>query len=291
MVSVTNTPTPIHGNESGTGWHLKPRRRILFMFEFFFVAACLFSGTAKMVDQGDPILAVILACFGLTLVSVPFWKYRRGRPPYLLDSGSGTGLALPVHTTNLGIVIVPGVPGVVLTSIAAILAIRGHDLTAAPPFYIFLMILMAGIILLFIAYHGLRHRQYKGRALVLTPESIELRHQFRPQVLPWESVTEVQAHWERIVGARLTPQDPIYNYLSFELAPGTEVKSAGYSNHFSTKDETSVETGMLAVNPYTVLELLRFYLDHPDFRSELGTEASLARVTEITRRLERPSAS
>ena len=79
--------------------------------------------------------------------------------------------------------------------------------------------LLFGSLFLAATIGGIRLRRLTTLGIVLTPTEVVLRTWTAPVPIPWEAVTGVRDHWNRVgrVGPTM-PKDLIRNWLTFEIA-------------------------------------------------------------------------
>lgn len=280
---MTDRATPLAFNTVGVGWHLKPRRRI-FLRVAGVLGAAIFVGPGIAAGlQGKYLAAVFLVvvgvCFGLLPMDLP----RRRLPARRHDGADGAGLLLPVHPMRLTTIVACAVIGLVLSASGVGMAVEGAQAGDLGQVVGSLVALLIGVLLLLGSRAGIRGRRLVERGLLLTPGAVVTRLGRETVTVPWDEVERVHAHWRRRTrGAFTSVDEQVHNWLSFELREGSTVEPDPLQL-LSGSTGPSVDAGDLAVDPYAVLDLARFYLDHPDARGELATDASLARLSQLER--------
>ena len=280
---MTDQTTPLAFNTTGTGWHLRPRRR------FFFVALGLLGGAVFVVggvaavrDQ-KYLAAAFLLVVGVAFALLPMPSSRRRLPARRYDGDGGPGLLLPVHPSRVATIAATGVIGAVLAAAGVGMAVEGVATGEVGQVFGSLLTLLVGGLLLLGSHAGIRSRMATDRGLVLTPEGVLLRTRRAPATVPWSRIGEVRAHWHRRVkGAFTSVEEPIHNWLTFELRAGAPVEPDPL-RVMSGSASPTMDAATLAVDPYVVLDLARFYLQHPECRAELATDAGQARLDALRR--------
>jgi hypothetical protein len=286
---VTDRTTPLAFNSSGTGWHLQPRRR------FFFVALGLLGGAVFVVGgvaaagDGKYLAAAFLLVVGVAFALLPWPGSSRRLPARRYDGEGGPGLLLPVHPTRVVTIAASGVVGAVLAAAGVGMAVEGVLTGQLGQAFGSLLTMLVGGLLLLGSYAGIRSRMAVDRGLVLTPGGVLLRTRRAPASVPWDGIADVRAHWRRRVkGAFTSIEEPIHNWLTFELRGGATAGPDPLQVLSRTASPT-MDAATLAVDPWLVLDLARFYLNHPECRAELATDAGPARLDALRRARETAS--
>lgn len=114
------------------------------------------------------------------------------------------------------------------------------------------------------------NRLRRGR-IVLSEQGIHQQGRAFSSFLPWEAFAGVKAAYNG------TPEILVIAYAN----AAWEKKQLGglwKLDKLPPVPMIEIDTTSLAVNPNLVYHLLRFYVENPDARTELGTDASLERV-------------
>ncbi|MBB6628327.1 hypothetical protein H5V45_13455 [Nocardioides sp. KIGAM211] len=280
---MSDQATPIRGNRAGEGWHLEPRRRWLLLVGAVLAAALLIVPGIVAATQGKLLAAAFCIVIGLAFLALPFGRTRRRLPARAWTDGTEHGVLLPTHPMKVTSIAALAVLGSVLTAagvgigVEAVLDGTYGDLVGA------FISLLIGLLMLLGAYAGIRSRMASDRGLLLTPAAVTLRTGRVVEVLPWTGVVAVHAHWNRRVrGAFKSVDEQIDNWLTFQTAPGVVEGDDPLALMSGTKQPT-LDAETLAMDPYVVVDVLRFYLEQPDRRTELATDAALARVADLER--------
>lgn len=251
--------TPLFLQAQGHGWHLRPGRNALVAGAALVFAAILGAVAISAWRQEKYAAAALLAVVaaGFLGLAVP---WRRRRPPRLVEDESGRGLLLPLGAPGpgptLGALVIG--PLLVLGGVVGLVDGQWGGLVA---------VLAGGVVLLGL-YAALRATRIEDRGVALVPDGIVVRTSRTPVRLAWSDVTGVRAHWRRRVrGLYPTPDEPVHNWLTFEVA--------------GTGQGVSIDPTTFACDPELALAVIRHYLDHPDDRAELGTERSLLRAAHL----------
>ncbi|GAB2865714.1 hypothetical protein [Nocardioides pacificus] len=280
-------------NQAGEGWHLRPLRDRVFR-GLGVVAAVLFGSAALLALLAGRVMgAVVLGGLAFAFGVIPYADRRRPLEPRLWTGPVGvarkgehrTGLLLPVQPMKATVLAVIGVLAVVSLAMAGWMAaelVRGRE-------WVLLVgiLLLGGVGLLFAAgtIGGLRSRRTPDKGVVLLPDGVLLRTRTDPELLGWDEIAAVRAHWTRL--ARVwppMPDDQIRNWLTFERTP----LSAAHARRdqlalLSGSPSPSVAVEDLAMDPHVVLEAAQYYLATPAARGELAGEQALARLRTFGR--------
>ncbi|WP_134740281.1 hypothetical protein [Nocardioides sp. 503] len=283
---MTDAPTPLTFRDSGAGWHLRPRRRYLLLVGAILVAVVLALAALRALVQGKALAAVLLAVFAVAVAAIPFSNSRRRLPPTTYDGPEGRGTLLPIHAVRVLTILALVVFGLLLVlapvmALEAVLEDGGGDRVFGLVISVFVLLL--GLLLLVGAYGGVRSRLAPSKGILLTPTQVVLRTQAEPMSFGWEALRGVWPHWTRQRSALdliPSPEDPIHNWLSFEVAPGAVQGVNALGAMAGTQDPT-LDAEKIASDPDAVVALCRFYLAEPEARAELGTPAALARFRDL----------
>jgi hypothetical protein len=289
---VTDQTTPLAFNTTGTGWHLQPRRRILFVVLGLLGAAVFVLGGVAAVNDGKYLAAGFMLVVGVAFALLPMPANRRRLPARRYDGEGGPGLLLPVHPSRVATIVASGVIGTVLTVAGVGMTIEGVTTGELGQAFGSLLTLLLAVLLLLGSCAGVRSRMATDRGLVLTPGGVLLRTRRVPATVAWEQVSEVRAHWHRRVkGAFTSFEEPIHNWLTFELRDGAGATEPDPLRVMSGTTSPTLDAATLAVDPWVVLDLARFYLHHPEARAELATDAGAARLESLRREREMATTS
>ncbi|MCD4524294.1 hypothetical protein [Nocardioides sp. cx-173] len=283
---MTQAPTPLTFNDSGAGWHLHPRRRYLLLVGALLVAAMLATAAVKALVDGKVWAAVPLLVLAGAVAVLPFDNSRRRLAPTTYDGPEGRGTLLPVHGVRVVSILAMLVFGLLLLLVPVFAVTEGLDGSTGDNVLmvvISLFLLLFGLLMLVGAYGGVRSRLTPSKGILLTPTRIVLRTQAQPMSFGWEVVRGVWPHWTRHRGWTdlvPTPEDPIHNWLSFDVEPGRFDGENPLGPGARTSSPT-LDAEKLASDPDAVLGLCRLYLEHPELREELGMPAALERFRAL----------
>ena len=277
---MTESTTPLRFNESGEGWHLKPKRRILFYAAGLLIGAIFLFAAVAAFGDGKPVAGVVMVVIGLALGSLPFGGRRKVRqPPRLYDGG----LLLPAKPMSVMTIASLGLIGPILVigSIGvAVDAFRGDGSVVGSIIGMIIGTLF-GLLMCLGAYAGVKQRRAPDRGLLLTPDSLTLRTRAEPVTIPWTDLAGVRAHWTRpIREGWTTPGESINNWISFPTQSGS---SRDVLSVMSGTPDPAMDADSLAMDPALALGVLQFYAAHPEARAELGSDQALARVDSLAR--------
>ncbi|PRX44543.1 hypothetical protein B0I33_11152 [Prauserella shujinwangii] len=156
-----------------------------------------------------------------------------------------------------------------LCTLAAVdFATAGDEVPAAPVAAV-LCGLGAGFFLSFFVFVAIG-RLSRGR-LVLAPQGIHQRGRAFTSFLPWEAFAGVKA------ADNGTPEALVIAYAN---APWDRRQLGGVwkLDKLPPVPMIEIDTTNFAVDPVVLYHLVRFYVENPEARAELGTETSLQRV-------------
>jgi hypothetical protein len=278
---MTTEPTPLLFNQRGEGWHLEPRRNLLFKVGGVLAMVLLpLAGIGRLV-AGHPWQAVGLAVVGVALGVVPFDRNTQRLPARTVDVDGERGLLVPTHPPKRATVVAMAVLGLMLLTFsvaAVVLAVRDGEAGVA---VVSVVLVAFGLLLVVGAVGAARARRAQDRGLLVLPTAVVLRTGRRGPRLPWEEIAGFRDHWSRpgrkILWTEIT--DEVDSWLSVEPAPHASWEPDPLRAMTGTASPT-IKATTLAVDPVVVLALLRLYRDRPDLREELGTELAVRRVED-----------
>ena len=273
---MTHDLTPIRGNDAGEGWHFTPRRRYLIAAACLLLAAILLIAGIAALREGNVLAFGLLVVFAGTFGSLPFGRTRKRLPPRSYDGPEGRGLLLPVHPMKLTSMAGFAVIGLLLM-LAPVIAVDDLPdgasvgriaLAVVPSLFAFAI----GAFFLLAVYGGIRSRLTPDKGILLLPDRIVLRTQAEPMSFAWEDVRAVRPHWNRFRPPSdlfPSPEDPIHNWLSFEVADGRYDGPNSLGAMAGDQHHPTLDAEKLAVDPEEVLALCRHYLARPEERARL----------------------
>ncbi|MEI2714046.1 MAG: hypothetical protein V9G04_12340 [Nocardioides sp.] len=217
------------------------------------------------------------------LVCAPLWV-SIGALPFLDRSPAREqqashhdgGLLLPVRPfapAGIAVFLIVGVFFVALALVALYAAV-------ADQMYSFIIgfLLLGGVGAIFLTTAVMSVRQLRAGAggIVADPEGIRLTSLSRDVwSVPWDQVTGIRAHWLRMAIGLKMPTDSIANYLQIQAPEWT---APGRLGRLGRTGGPNLEVRSLAMDPYAALRVLTYYVEHPDARHELATDAAVARA-------------
>lgn len=256
---MSTDATPLLFRQQGEGWHLAPRRNLLFKVGGLFLLVVLVVAAASQLSAGRPLAALGLAVVGVALAVVPFDRNQRRLPSRTVTVDGERGLLLPTHAPKVSIVLAMAAVGVVLLGAAAAAVVIGAR--DGKPSGIVLGVVLAALALLFAlgVRGGVQARRTRDRGILLLRDAVVLRTSRRPTRLPWNEIAGFRDHWSRpgrkIVVTEVT--DQIDNWLSVEPVPQ------------ATWAPATIRATTLAIDPVEALAVLRLHLARPDLRAGL----------------------
>lgn len=271
--------TPLRFHREGEGWHLHPKRAGCFLVAGV-VLFSVFALMAAMQWNRSPWLTALLLGVGLVFGAIPFVvrRDRRRSPARLIQYDARPATLVPVNAFSVAGVAIFALLGILMLGGAGVLAYAAF--TEGTWSNLVGTVLLGAIGLLFAA-GAVGAVSQRGRAdlgIVVDADGVTLTDRKVPTRVAWDDVQQVRDHWRRGVWSGLpTPDDQVHNWLTFELHHEPEV--ADPATLSSGTKHPSVNAGSLGVDPYAALGFLRFYLDHPERRHELGGSDSLARLS------------
>ncbi|KQW47952.1 hypothetical protein ASC77_16235 [Nocardioides sp. Root1257] len=282
---MTAEPTPLRFRQRGEGWHLDPRRNLLFKAAGLLVLVALLVAASGWLAAGHPLQALGLAVAGAALGVIPFDRTTRRLPARTVVLDGQPGLLVPTHPAKRSTVLALAVLGLMLLagSVAAgVVGVRDGRVGGAIGGAV---LAMFGLLLVVGAGGAARERQALERGLVLLPAGLVLRTGRRTPLLPWDEIAGFRDHWSRpgrkILWTEVT--DQVDSWLSVQPVPGAGWPPDPLRARTGTPDPT-IKVAAIAVDPVVVLAVLRLYLAHPELRAELATERAVHRVNDTARR-------
>lgn len=259
-------PDPIRNADGGRGWHLRPRRlRVLRVLSGLLGAA--FAVAGPLLWSAGGAMSLLVTFMGLAFLLLA-WPPRRQRlEAHTVVHDRTPGLLIPVSRPSLGRVLVDVVVGallVVLGPLAASEQQAWQALGASP----------LGALLAYVGYVGLRLRTLPHRGVLLLPDAVVLQTRLDSTRIPWSEIRKIRAHWTRWRRGFRSPDEPVRNWLSFELRG----EPLGALDPEGRPRSPWVEPTALAVDPEVALSVIRYYQEHPAHRDELGSERAVERI-------------
>ncbi|WP_166355104.1 hypothetical protein [Phytoactinopolyspora limicola] len=132
----------------------------------------------------------------------------------------------------------------------------------------------------------LKQRRDAVPGLRLTPSRVVFDAGLDRLGVPWDEITELRTYTIRYGINPLMPR-PWQNWFSVDvrdvaavLRPSESAGAARTARRLRGSTAFAVPDRRLALDPVVAYQVLRYYLDHPADRTELGTPTSVARVAE-----------
>ena len=248
--------------EHGEGWRLRPKSRFLDQLAGFAAGGVLgWWALWALADHHFRTAAVVLVLLGWLIYRRRAGLEAKARAPRLRKGG----LVLPSRTPTPAVVPIICVLAVVFTGGTVLVLVQAlrHQIDVTLPGMLGAVLCAILSALLSVGgFAGVRDLS-ANRGLRLTPDALDVRT-LRPSVtVLWADLAAVLPHWTRDGDAS------VRNWLSFETRSGTTTPAT--------------DMNLLDSEPDVILGILIYYLEHPEDRAELGTEASMQRVASISR--------
>lgn len=270
--------------ESGTslplpgGWDAPPLGGWLRSIVAALLGFVMVVPSVTFVGQGRPWAAAVaaLTVVVLTVVAVRARPVEpRFEPARLVqvdvDGATAQGLRFPVRAmtslTGIGLLLA-GMAFTGLAIAAAVVTVRRGDW---PMLAGFVLLGAVGAVFLLGGVAALRSAR-SGLSIDLTPRQVVLRLGFDPVVLAWHDIDRVEATTVRYGWGRLIPR-PIQHWLVLAAEP----RASGPRIHRRGDRATAMPARRILSDPVVLYHALWHYLDHPDERSELGTDVASCR--------------
>ncbi len=305
---MSEATTPLRGNERGHGWHLGARRpialRILAPLVGLVIVAFAVLGQVR--GEAGLGVAVLVVLFGAAIAAVPFaLEPARDVSPRTVEGADRSdhtdhtdhtdrsdhtesgGLLVPSPVLGPAAVGVFSVLGLAFLATAVggvVLLVRGDVIERSNlgrsmpvPVGVAICVVLAALFLTGVV--AIVRARRRDRGLLLTPERVVLPD---GAVIEWAAIGSIGTFWTRPGGS--SARSPILNWFVFDVpaarAPsGSRLLERGRS--LTGLDVPVLSVAATACPPPVVLELLRYYLDHPPARGELGTDRARARYDRI----------
>lgn len=263
--------TPLSAGREGGGWHLALRRHRLIPRFVAGLAGVSIVLAAVQLAHGHLELAFLLAVVAAAFAPAPWWHNRRRADRTRVDSTPDPGLLLPVNPSTWAFAASALLLGAGFVEAGVALAMRAADEgDSAAGVVVLVPVCGLGLLLLIVAVAAMRSRFRRGLGLLLTPDAIVVATGRRPLRVPWNAVVAIRPHWVRMVDDWIAIDDEVRNLLTIQV-----------HRRLVARRPRPLDASRLACRPELALAILRFYLDHPEARHELGSSASLDRVRSM----------
>lgn len=273
--------TPLRGNDRGEGWHLRAKRRWCLGIVAAVMCGLFLLGAAGALAEGNVVAAVLIGVLGVAFASIPLASRQRPLQPRLVDGG----LLLPTHGMSRLFTFGSGVLGFLLL-LAPVVAVTGmgeSPATKGLAVVVSLFPAAIGVLFLLGAWGGITGSRRRDKGLLLTPEALVLNTQAEPMRIPWDAVLAVRPHWSRFRPSGdlfRSPEDPVHNWLSFPADPA-RVEGENPLGRMAGTPAPTMDAEKIAVDREGAVAVLRYYLEHPAARAELGGPSSLAEARRL----------
>lgn len=277
--------TPSDDDGSGEGWRFGADDGGDRRWFFVVLAVLLLVLAVWPLTVGQYVIPALLAG-GAAVMLVPlFIGPREPMAPVLHDGPEGGGLLLPTYPMRLLAIIGFALFGGVLVVAGFWVGVSGlRDDRPGMLFGTVIGVVLGGICLSG-AWFGLWARMKTDQGVLLSESGISVLGHGQPLVMGWPALTGMRAHWTRgsldnQARLALTSKGPdtFRNWLSFQV---TDFAGENPQAPFARTAAPTVDADDLAVDPYTVLAVCQYYLEHPEARGELTTSAALERVRTL----------
>lgn len=262
---------PLNGGREGDGWHLTLRRHRLIPLTIAALSGVCVVLAGVQAGERNTEVVVVLLILAAAFAPAPWWHNRQRADPYLFETTSDSGLLLPVNPRTWAFAASAFFMGAGLVEVGLALAVRAADEgDRGVGILVLVPIGGLGFALLVSASEALRSRFRRGLGLLLTADSIVVATG-RPLRIAWDSVEAFRPHWLRLSDGWLEVDDQVRNLLTIQV-----------HRRLVTRQPRSLDVSRMACDPELALAILRFYLAHPQARHELGSPATLHRVSSMS---------
>lgn len=268
MPSSDGLPRPPEWPEHDGG-----RYKAALVFVMVLGLACVVAGFGFVAIGRAAGLKYALLLAALFLLSGAFGFVTRMRPRHRAEDIALTthedGPATEIRYSGAAFAILSGL----LACLAAICVLAAVDFLGAEVPAAAAGAVLCGIAaLFFLSFFALvaAGRIQRGR-LVLTQRGIHQRGRAFTSFLPWEAVAGAKAAYNG------TPEVLVIAYANSRWER-QQLGTVWKLDKLPPVPMIEIDTTSLAVDPNLVYHLVRFYVDNPDARAELGTETSLQRA-------------
>ena len=268
---MTTDATPLFLRQQGEGWHLDPKRNLLFKVGGLLLLVALVVTAVSRLADGHPVQALAFAEVGVALAVVPFDRNDARLPARTVTVDGERGLLIPTHPPKVSIVLAMTAMGVVSVLGAVAAVVVGARDGKVSGFV--LGVLLAALAALFaLGVRGsVKRRRTPSRGILLLRDAVVLRAGGQSVRLPWAEIAAFRDHWSRpgrkIILTEVT--DEIDNWLSVEPVPTATWKPDPLHALTGTTSPT-ISATTLAVDPVEALAILRLHLVRPDLRAGLA---------------------
>ena len=279
--------TPTEFNDEGEGWHHQHSSRGLAIAASAIVGGGLLVFAVGAARDGAWLAALFMTVVGLAVLVLSAGRDPRPRPARLYTPpadpleppapGTSTGVLVPGRPHRWVTLAAWGLLGLLLAGAGVGMVVEGALEGRPGEALRGLVPTVIGALFLVGIYAGTRNRLTPHQGLLLRPDALVLRNEAEHVTVPWESVTRLRPHWTKVTSRGTTVR--ILNWLSVETSLDLAVEeTTGLSVMAGTGTTPVLDVDALAARPRDVLEVCRFYLEHPERRAELETERGLATI-------------
>ena len=123
--------------------------------------------------------------------------------------------------------------------------------------------------------------------MALTPQGISNRQGFLGSVIPWEAIEKVEVTGfgsEDFIVVEVSDESHVHTSGGERLLMAVNRRLLGDAEEGGAQDppwSVTYPARYLEADPDLIVKVIRHYLQSPEQRTELGTEASLRRVEEL----------
>ena len=279
--------TPTEFNNEGEGWHHAHSSRGLAIGASAILGGGLLVFAVGAARDGAWLAAAFMTVVGLAVLMLSAGRDPRPRPARLYTPpadpleppapGTSTGVLIPTRPHRWATLYAWGVLGLLLAGSGVGMSVEAA--IASRPGEVVQGLLPAGFGALFLlgVYAGVRNRLTPHQGLMLRPDALVLRSEAIHVTVPWDTITRLRPHWTKVKSRGATVA--VNNWLSVETTLElSKEETTGLSMIARTGTTPTLDIDALATPPATVLQVCRFYLEHPERRSELETERGLRAV-------------
>lgn len=227
---------------------------------------------------------VLVIAIGAALIGVARWPRKlRGEfttNSVVVNGMLENGVLIPMRvsrTAGAGLAVLC-LPFIGFGVWGAAVAYRGREWW---PLLFCAFLFVLGVFFLFGAIGTLRASRQQARGILLTPQRVVLTYGEKLD-LEWSEIAHVDARTLG-VNAELIPRT-VMNLIVFIVHDLRRVEELprqfrAIGHKVGANAVGTIAVDRLTVDPLRVLYAMRFYLAHPEARTELGTSAAVQRIT------------
>lgn len=279
--------TPLQLTTRGEGWHHHRSSRRLTLGASGFLGGGLLVCAVGAAREEAWLAAVFLTVVGLAVLALTAGRDPRPRPVRLFTPpadpveppapGTSTGVLVPTRPHRWTMLASWSVLGLLLAGAGVVAGVQGAVRGEVGGALGSVIPAGLGVLLLLAVHAGLRNRLTPHQGLLLRPDALVLRTEAIQVSVPWDTITRLRPHWTKVTSRGTTVV--VNNWLSVETTLELDRESTtGVSVVAGTGTTPTLDIDALAAPPVAVLEVCRFYLEHPERRLELETERGVSAV-------------